>query len=738
LKRILFVAVMLVAAPIAFMPVGGQFLPPDVGQWQMRNFAWVDAPAGDDMGQVLGTSTTDTALPAGNAVVNFYPQIGNTTADLHEIAFDFYLDAGFTCPASDPRVGVVVGPARPGATTYFAHPITTQGCPTATWVRAAIGPGDAVFTGGRTLADIAALHPGERVYAVDFNWDGAPVSVGHIFLDNVRVNNQQLTEPLSCLPPVGLPVERCGTISTPGVDGFVVDFEVEGLYQENGAFMLSNAGQGLRLDMHVYTRDGSGTWHLTPGLAMGLAIMPDCGDLQAVLAPLGCYDSTADAPIARAGPYEASAGTYRFHIPDSALDAFFGAAPADVTALHLVAVDNHQDGPNRVSSFSAVTNLVGELGQYGLADAVDESLWHPVLYARAPATDITDHYAIHITPLDAGLLGSLVEGLPAVEVLEEGGYYRFDITTQRTAIDGVFDNAPTDTIAFRDADEYAFAMYDIKSILYSDDLTAGSPSQTLVPLYRCAGAACLGAGSEVLVPVESVDPDSPVTLWAFMDMGEGVLEPFTTQSASGYYSYLKDTLRGLGVTDAMDYLPTPVVFNQADAALFGGDGLNGIETGVEPVDTVLDTALGGHDPCPFHYDPSGAPDACLDTDLDGVPDGQDNCPDDANADQADADGDGIGDACDDDSDNDGVPDDEDICPGEDDNLDTDGDTIPDCLDDDADGDGVDDGVDNCPAASNASQSDLDGDGIGDACDDDIDGDGVPNDADRFPYDRRRW
>ena len=43
----------------------------------------------------------------------------------------------------------------------------------------------------------------------------------------------------------------------------------------------------------------------------------------------------------------------------------------------------------------------------------------------------------------------------------------------------------------------------------------------------------------------------------------------------------------------------------------------------------------------------GVPDECqTDTDGDGVPDDCDNCPDDANPDQADGDGDGLGDVCD--------------------------------------------------------------------------------------------
>lgn len=71
-----------------------------------------------------------------------------------------------------------------------------------------------------------------------------------------------------------------------------------------------------------------------------------------------------------------------------------------------------------------------------------------------------------------------------------------------------------------------------------------------------------------------------------------------------------------------------------------------------------------------------------DADLDGIASGADNCPDDANADQADLDDDNLGDVCD--------PDD--------------------------DGDGVDDAGDNCPVDANSDQADFDLDNIGDACD----------------------
>ncbi len=51
-----------------------------------------------------------------------------------------------------------------------------------------------------------------------------------------------------------------------------------------------------------------------------------------------------------------------------------------------------------------------------------------------------------------------------------------------------------------------------------------------------------------------------------------------------------------------------------------------------------------------------------DDDQDGIENGEDNCPNDSNADQADSDGDGLGDVCDNDDDNDGVSDSEDEFP----------------------------------------------------------------------------
>lgn len=95
-----------------------------------------------------------------------------------------------------------------------------------------------------------------------------------------------------------------------------------------------------------------------------------------------------------------------------------------------------------------------------------------------------------------------------------------------------------------------------------------------------------------------------------------------------------------------------------------------------------------------------------DRDGDGVPDATDVCRDVPDPEQADLDGDGRGDACDDDRDGDHVPNTLDVCPN------TDSRGVP-----DEDGDGLSDACDACPLDADPEQSNADGDRLGDACED---------------------
>lgn len=143
-------------------------------------------------------------------------------------------------------------------------------------------------------------------------------------------------------------------------------------------------------------------------------------------------------------------------------------------------------------------------------------------------------------------------------------------------------------------------------------------------------------------------------------------------------------------------------FFDDNSFLFGG---NGILDPVSPdaprcgngqlINVVMAIISNSGAPAVFRTDYWTFTEGSLDADGDRQPDAADNCPNDANSDQADFDGDGIGDVC----------------------------------DPDVDGDGVDDTVDNCLLLANPDQADFDGDGEGDACDADDDGDGVLDEAD---------
>jgi len=170
----------------------------------------------------------------------------------------------------------------------------------------------------------------------------------------------------------------------------------------------------------------------------------------------------------------------------------------------------------------------------------------------------------------------------------------------------------------------------------------------------------------------------------------------------------------------------------------------------ETTDSDSDGVGDNSDNCPNdanadQADGDGIGDACeaeVDTDSDGITDSIDNCPNDTNADQADADTNGIGDACEVevDTDSDGIADSIDNCPNDAnaDQADADTNGIGDACEAevDTDSDGIADSIDNCPNDANADQADADTNGIGDACDTevDIDSDGIADSIDNCPND----